>query len=305
MKIFLFPLVAAVSLVGFAQQDPQLTHFMFNKIAVNSAHAGLNGNTCFSTLARNQWAGFQGAPKTMALNFSMPLGVLGSGVGGTYYYDQLGMEQNQVVRLHYSKHFRVSQVGRLGVGMHVGFVGKSYKANWITPDGTLWFYDPAISSGQSKGMVPDLGFGLYFKHSKLYVGGSVTHFNEAAVTNMNLKLAKHYWVMAGYTVSMQGWAAKFNFLSKSDASSTQIDLNGRVIFRNKFWMGIAYRVQDAIAPMLGWQTPTKDGLLKVGVSYDATTSEIRQYDSGSFEAIIQYCFRKSTSIDLYDNPRLD
>ena len=50
-----------------AQQDDQLSQFPFNPLAVNPAYAGCKGGFSGVVSARNQWTGFNGAPKTMAL----------------------------------------------------------------------------------------------------------------------------------------------------------------------------------------------------------------------------------------------
>ncbi len=68
---FLFVLFAVAT--AFAQQQPQNTQFFYYKLGYNPAYAGSQENTCISCIYRNQWLGLDGAPKTMAITFNMPL----------------------------------------------------------------------------------------------------------------------------------------------------------------------------------------------------------------------------------------
>jgi len=82
---------------------------------------------------------------------------------------------------------------------------------------------------------------------------------------------------------------------ESDATSTQVDINANVLWRNMFWGGLSYRIKDAIVPMLGYQKAIGDpkkmpGMIKIGYSYDETTSEIKNYSKGSHEFMVSYCF---------------
>ena len=71
---------ALVGSVSYAQQDPQFTQYMFDRLSVNSAVAGGTGNICATALLRQQWTGFDGAPKTGLINLQGPINKINSGV---------------------------------------------------------------------------------------------------------------------------------------------------------------------------------------------------------------------------------
>ena len=54
------------------------------------------------------------------------------------------------------------------------------------------------------------------------------------------------------------------------------------------WGGVSYRVQDAVAILAGVNIPQVEGL-KLGISYDVTTSAVGDHSSGSLEFMIKYC----------------
>ena len=77
--------------------------------------------------------------------------------------------------------------------------------------------------------------------------------------------------------------------------------------KRMFWLGASWRMQDAIAPMLGFrQDFGKNGTLKVGYSYDVTTSPIKGYSSGTHEIFINYCFKvvKPVIKTIHENDRV-
>ena len=56
-----------------AQQLPVYSQYTFNKFLLNPATAGSDGYTTISLVAREQWVGFKGTPKTHALTIDSRL----------------------------------------------------------------------------------------------------------------------------------------------------------------------------------------------------------------------------------------
>jgi hypothetical protein len=56
------------------------------------------------------------------------------------------------------------------------------------------------------------------------------------------------------------------------------------------WGALSYRYLDAVSIMVGYEYEDK---IKLGISYDITTSEIRKYtDVGTIEIMLGYKFNK-------------
>jgi len=79
--------------VSFAQQDPQVSMNKYNILPVNPGFAGSNGAICASLLYRQQWIGFDGAPKTMIFSGDMTLPEFNSGAGLNIISDNVGFEK--------------------------------------------------------------------------------------------------------------------------------------------------------------------------------------------------------------------
>jgi type IX secretion system PorP/SprF family membrane protein len=67
-------LFLTLNTVAFSQQDPQYTQYMYNQAIINPAYAGSNESLSLVSLYRNQWTGFEGAPKTLTVSAHTPSG---------------------------------------------------------------------------------------------------------------------------------------------------------------------------------------------------------------------------------------
>jgi type IX secretion system PorP/SprF family membrane protein len=275
-----------------AQQDPQYSHNMFTKLAVNPAHAGAYDAICGTLLYRNQWTGFgEGTPKTFVLMAEMPVQKLRGGLGLTVISDKLGFENNLTARGAYAHKLDLGS-GYLNLGLDVAYMQKSLDGDWIYNQAN----DPSIPQGAVSGGTVDFGFGAYFYNENLYAGISSSHLSEGDLKtdNVTTKLVRHYYLMAGYDYELNpDITLKPSLMVKSDATSTQVDINTNVLLQNKFWLGASYRLQDAIVILAGLEVTQN---LKVGYSYDLTTSDIKTYSSGTHEVMINYCFRVKPSV---------
>lgn len=313
---------------ALAQQDPQFTQNMNNKLYINPAFAGMNDAICGYMLGRHQWSGFEGRPETYVFGahgtFTTPFINMRSGGGIAIMGDGLGQQHTFGLKGMYSLHvpltFPGGKPGHLGVGISLGLMQFSLGNNWRSVD--PYFSDPTIpDEGFASGGF-DMDLGLFYQTElaqdrKLYVGLSSTHVNgltfEATgngfvtlfpdnpyVTawDTKFKMYRHYYIMAGFDYPIPGnelFVLKPSVFVKSDAASAQFDLNLNVEWNNFIWGGASYRSIDAIGFMAGVNL---DGALvnvpggfKVGYSYDVTTSRISKGSTGSHELFLQYCFK--------------
>lgn len=297
---------AAIALACFAsnaQQDYQFTHYMFDRLSFNPAYAGIEGKFCATGMYRNQWSGGfdNGQPKSFLFNFSLPVPVLHGGVGLSFFSDKLGFQSNTVARLSYSFHQYINNVGTLGGGLSAGIINVAYKPDWISIDD--YTLDGAIPDGSVSQTTYDLSLGVYLKGTNYYAGISSTHLTESELASVNFANRRHYHIFGGYDWNTP-WVANLQInpsvYVKSDATSTQVDINLRGTWTQMPWAawgGVGYRVKDAIMPMVGGlfnfvdaQSGKVRGTLRLGYAYDITTSEIKNYSSGSHDIFVSYCF---------------
>lgn len=268
----LFTHLAFLCLFGsaFAQQDPHFSQYMHNKLFMNPAYAGMKHGICFSLIARNQWAGFDGAPKSGVLSGDIYLEKLSGGLGFNLMYDKLGFEQNAAYQLAYSFHRDRILGGTIGFGVSFGavtkIVGPTGSQSWVAT--TSWQTDPSVPP-QMKTSNFDCGLGVWYERENIWFGISSSHltegkFNAGTVLvqtansapvphNLMYDITRHFWITGGYNYQMRSWTLKPSFLLKTDAVVTSFDLNCIASMNNGFWIGASWRVKDALCPMIGFE----------------------------------------------------
>jgi len=316
-KIYLLVLAASFgSLSLFGQQDPQFTQFMYDRLSVNPGSAGSQDAICATLLGRQQWSGFTGQPNTGLLNISAPIESIKSGVGVSVYLDEIGPQTTTSARLSYAYHLKLGGATKLGLGVSLGVISSSLNYKWKAYDynsqgnagiGT-GIGDGSIPEGSQSATTFDASFGAYLYNPKYYVGASVVHLNEGDLSDMNIQVARHVYFMAGYNFDLTPQLVLTpHVLAKTDLASTQLDVNATVMYANTFWFGVSYRLEDAVAPMAGYnyEFPGGNSSLRIGYSYDFTTSELNNYSSGSHELMVRYCLKLAKPLPkrVYKNPR--
>lgn len=303
-KIFSFLyLLIIVKLAAFSQQDPQFTNNMFYKLGVNPGYAGSEGTISGIILNRYQWAGFKGAPKTLIFSADAAINAFGSpgGIGLNIVSDELGFEKNTQINANYA-YIKTLGFGKLGIGLSLGVYNKSIKGEWEVPEDELGIYtqpssDPAIPQGEVSQLALDAGFGLYLTSNQYFLGASVTHINQASIKFTDLAvtyMVRHYYLTGGYNITLSDplFELRPSFLFKTDLAFWQLDLNTNIVFNKRFWGGITYRVQDAVALLMGMEM---ENGLRFGYSFDLVTSALSRYGFSSHEIFVSY------SLDLERN----
>lgn len=290
-KILFSVALVASGLVGKAQQDPQFSNFMYEKLSINPGFAGIDKQLCGTLFYRNQWMGFGNQPTTSLLNVHNNFNILHGGLGLTVYLDKLGFQTNTIARLSYSYHLSLSPTMTLGMGLSVGYIGVGYNAQWLPPDGVATIAnDKSIPAASSSQGTYDLGVGFYLKHRDFYVGLSSMHLSESELSTLSFTNKRHYFLMAGYDYQLND---QFKLLPamrlESDITATQVDVSVRALWQDMVWLGAGYRIKEAVYPMVGIQRPLGKGTARFGASYDINTNELKNYSNNGLEFFLGYC----------------
>ena len=274
-----------------AQQDYQFSMNMFNRLAVNPAYAGMNKTLCATAFYRNQWAGFEGAPKTTLVSVDYGR-ILGGGLGLTAYQDQVGFQKILKTKLAYSYH-QMLNIGTIAFGVDMGMIQQTISGNFRAPTDVPDQYIPVDGAS---GATYDVGAGVYYTTRRLYVGVSSLQIPQSEIgssTPYAYQTSRHYYVMAGYTFKPNPmWEITPSIFSKSVLATTQIDLNTLVKWNKTLFGGLSYRLSDAVIAMAGIEHRfSKQLSTRLGYSYDLTTSAVRAYSGGSHELMFGLCYK--------------
>ena len=303
MKKIIILILAVTSVVTvFGQQDPQFTQNMFNKLANNPGFAGSRGVIATSILHRSQWMGFSddgAAASTQNFSVDAELPFLYGGVGLNVVKDNIAEFSNLGLQASYAYRTELG-VGQIGMGMSVGMYQSGLNGGDLK---SAQSGDPAIPTGEVKGSSLDIGAGIYYNTQDVYLGISSAHMTESTVEwsdGQNFNLTRHYFLIAGYYHELSSsLSLNPSIYLKSDGATSQLDINTNLIYNNKMWGGVSYRLDEGISLLAGMNV-NED--LRFGLAYDVTMMNAM---SNSLEFMLGYNFKIKTNkaISKYKNPR--
>ena len=283
-----------------AQTKPMFSQYNFNMLTLNPAYAGNRSNLSLNAIYRRQWIGMDGAPDTWMVSADGKLNAVNSASYGIQLYnDQLGIEKSTGIQAYYSHHIALSPVNddnagneegtTLSVGLGFGIM--NYSADFTKLN--------AVQSGDPRltlvnGYTPTAGFGILVHSYKWYVGVSAPSLLRSKVNNdhtANVSSLLDYnelFMIAGYVLGGEHDAVKIKpsvLLKVAQGAPLQCDFSLNAWFNNYFMAGLSYRTKDAIVGMVELQTGSS---LRIGYSYDYTTSNLSSYNSGTHEIMLRY-----------------
>jgi type IX secretion system PorP/SprF family membrane protein len=298
-KVIIFSIVCILgSLALNAQQLPQYTQYMFNDYVINPAIGGTHDYYQVVTDYRYQWAGIDQAPKTYMISMYGPHKSQPMGWGGYIFNDKTGPTIRTGVYGSYSYNMQIQGDLRVSAGIFLGLVQYKFDLSAMT------FYDindPVLleNGDQYTKFVPDASFGVYVYSSQYYGGISMNQLLSNKITMTDTvqvdkaisKLKNHIYMHGGYKFNInRDFDIEVNGLLKVMTSvPPQFDLSPRVIWQKMVWGGISFRTGDAVSLLLGYNY---NNMIHLGISYDATVSQISNYSNGTFEFLIGVKFNK-------------
>ncbi len=280
-----------ISQLSTAQQTPEFTQFMDNKMYYNPAYAGVEGITRLSLLMRSKWTGYTGtfdaggAPTTQVLTMNAPIYKLNSGFGAYIINDNLGGLNNLALQGSYAYHVAVKDA-KLSFGINAGFYSQSIDFDRYRPNDRD---DLLILEGKQTQFRPDMGAGVFYQAKKLYGSISVSHllnpsFNFGSDELRN-PLEPTIYFMGGYHYDITyNLELTPSLLVQSDFNEYLINLGAVLKYNNKFWGGITYKYLESASLIVGINL-LKSNALQIGYGFDyiihnqeakqATSNELR------------------------------
>ena len=287
---------------AYTQQEPEYSTYFDHIVAFNPAYAGFRDMVDVTAVYRQQWAGIEGAPTTMAIRAHLPvnLRMAPGGVGIAVTNDEYAFNHNLNVTATYAYHI-FTRHGKLGMGLSAGFWQRELEASWQFPGTTQGGTgDPSVPSSSSSDGAFDASFGVYYESSSLYIGISSLHLFEPdfLYEQAGEPLKRQYYVLGGFKKVLQNPAWEFlpSVLFRTDGKMSNFTANCRFEYNKKFYCGVSYRQQDAVTGMLGIELSTG---LRIGYAYDFPVSKLGGMSDGSHEFSVRYQFRLGKERRVY------
>lgn len=172
MKKLFFIFVVFCSLSYQGQQTLQYSNYLENSFYLNPAVAHL-GKKSLNIIYRNQWSGFDGAPKTSFLSYQSSLAHQKdvksssySNVGGFIQNENIGAFRSFKINISYSYSFLLSSNWRLSFGSFLGIQQLGLDVTDVT------LYDPndPVVDVSNFSLLPDFSMGFALTNNNNFFG---------------------------------------------------------------------------------------------------------------------------------------
>lgn len=309
-KIFikLALLIAPVAL--FAQQQEHFSMYMENNYLVNPAEGGTEDFIDLKMGYRTQWVDFDqqtgGQPQNVYVSGHAPIGKHETkaegvkqlpfhGLGGAIINDRIGVFNVINAKIGYSYHLPVSKKLIMSLGAFGGVKQFGLDRGKVQLGSDKTIDDDPFAGRIKTSLTPDVSLGIWGYSENYYFGVASFQLIENKINIQDAAnsaspdglLKMHHWLTAGYKLNIDSAAHFFivpSFVVKYVQSApVTFDLNAKLRYENKYWLGVSYRQQDAIVGIVG---VTVKKVLDIAYSHDFTTSNIKGYSQGTHEFIL-------------------
>jgi len=322
--LWLTPLFAAA-------QDPLFSQFYAMPLQINPAFAGSASAPRVGAAYRHQWPGFSNAYRTYAVYYEQGIEQLNSGIGFNIEGDNAGDGIWRSTRLSalYSYSLNINDVVAVKIGVEVG--AHQTSLDWqrlvfpdqLDPAGGIVNNTGEIQPDQTTRTRLDLGAGMLLVSEKFWVGGGLKHLNTPdesfllvnnnVTSGLPLRMTLHAGTEIIVKKGNKRREAAFvspNVLFASQGPYKQLNLgayaSGGPVFGG-LWYRHSFQNADAVIVLAGW----KQGMFKIGLSYDITVSGLAGTAGGAYELTFGVLFdqnenakRKKRSSQLNDCLRM-
>jgi type IX secretion system PorP/SprF family membrane protein len=295
-------LLVGLHLAG--QQQTLFTNFLLHPYQYNPAYAGTVPGTQFNIAHRNQWVGFDGAPKESTFsgwgNFRKHANMT---AGGMIISNRSGLIQRTSFQGSYAYQLKINKSMTMSFGLAFGGVQynvKVYDAKPYDQD------DIFLNSEILRAFAFDANAGIHLYSKKFFFGLSNQQMLNSKILWANTigRLAPHYYVYTGYNFNLDStgtWQLQPSLLARfSGPAPSQFDYSLKLLYKGMVWTGATIRhrfenvkaggnYSEITSACLLFGCTLKKAL-NIGYSYDFTTTHLNNYSSGSHEVFVSYLF---------------
>ena len=276
-KIYVFIVLVFGIKTAQAQQDLQLTNYVFNQVYWNPAAVAIEPDWIyFNALYRVQWLGYNsdydavnGNPTSQLFSVGLPYKFKKNSIaiGINLANEQLGPLTNFQIGLNLAYMINLD-LGVFSIGGRINRYSQTINTSilrFVNPN------DPFnVGSGDLKASQLDFAFGFYFDSETVFAGISVNHATEGSFSNLELPdynpLALHYYILTGYNFLTTHFTFTPSVLIKLVRPNILSFESTLLADFNKFYVGLSLRDVNAVGLLAGLRFLNEN--LRLGYSFD-------------------------------------
>ncbi len=317
--LLMIPFLCTLSEIQ-AQEQFQLTNFVYSIHAINPAFSGIEDALNLNLGYRRQWASVDGAPSTYYAGFNGSLsalknanpnkktlrksnprfynrlqnepGTINHGIGLYISGDSYGPFQKTSAYITYSFMLQLSRDYLLAFGFSAEYANQRFISRKIA------LYNPDLdevyqSYAGAPSNISRLNFngGILIYGKDLYVGYSLHQFESIRLSDDHFTESGYqgfyHFFTAGYNVLI---GPQFNLqpstlIKYNKSYNVQADVIAKLIYRELLWTGLSWSYDNAVGFLFGLRIQNS---LYLGYSYEYNTGEIGRYSQGTHELVLGY-----------------
>ena len=283
-----FVLLFTISSVAYGQSDIILTQQWFSRINVNPAATGNSNNVDVFLLNRQQWVGFDNAPKTSILNAHSYFNTIQSGLGLSLILDKIGVGNRTVdATVSYAYHVDLSEEVLLSLGLSGGL----YNSFWDPKKNTfLQEGDVELLTDKSSRTTADFDAGFELNGYGITFGLSALHIlNPSSEKSLSGKPGRAFYSYVRYRMAIdRNFDIIPGIMYRNSNHSNFFDFNATAYYLKKYWFGLSFRPDNALAVMLG----AEFGMFRVGYAYDRSVGATSSLAFNTHEIMLSVRIQK-------------
>jgi type IX secretion system PorP/SprF family membrane protein len=256
-----------------------------NQYAFNPAISIDTSGLYVNAVYRKQWGGIDLAPETQVAGLRGRSKKIPLGFGAFFFNDKAGVLKRTGGWGNLSYTQDLTDNVRLSVGFSGGYHSILLSGDLNVSDVS----DQLVAEGLIGKQVFDLNAGIHLQLGGFYIGASAPHILEPVLAysdaDQNNQLIRHYYGMMGYKIGVsQNFSIEpMGLLKIALDQPWQIDGGVKLNFKN-IWIGGSYRTDDSFSGLAGFRFSR----FNISYAYDYTTSNLKNYSSGSHEISVGF-----------------
>ncbi len=281
----------------YGQIETMYSLYRFNPQVLTPVQAGSTTHSEMILMYRNQWSGFEGAPRNLGFTGNFKWGQK-KGIGLGALLDEAGPVRSTILSSDFAYHVKLSDNWNLDGGIRLGVANIALnfsQIRLINPSDNLFAGD------RSTGLQPNLGWGFRFakKDDGFFVSLSQPRIikYDFGTYSGAFKDVAYYYAMMGTKIGLGGNLETSNGLRSRVtlypsilfrlATDTPLsyDVNLTANLKGKLDVGLSYRRADSYGFRLGVQATPR---IYLGYVYELPISEIRRVSSQTHEMAVRF-----------------
>ncbi len=281
-----------------AQQVGMYSHYFYKPMLYNPAFSGSDNVTNAMLIHHNQWADFKGAPRLTVFTIDGNLIDNKVGLGMSLINDKKGIANRTTGNLSYSYKIDINSDIHALFGLSLGVVYQTLDFSKTLVENNA---DPNLFSDLQRKTALDASAGMACNWKELELSVAVPQIMQNKINYVDYSNVRGYYAMARhYMISVK---YKYFIVPEKGISivpqglvrfvpNAPFQYDGFVTFdwKDKFWAGIAYKSNYALAANIGFFAHKR---FVVGYSYDFIIGSIGSYSGMSHEIMMNFKFATS------------